>query len=966
MEHINQEYDQISKKPISEQEYNRDIIRDLFELVNNKFSLIFQEELKDKKAHKKEKKFSDYQNTISNIKKIRTLLASYTHDPTIHDNLEILSIYHIIGKFKMYISMLPVESALPYTYDISGQILYLLKKRKIKILERINVTPVYYANLTSDYLGKIFSSDTASEIVDYKDKEHNKLKVQTSKENRNQSLLDSFSKYKRYIPQEIEQYLLSSHPDVISGCFLIFFQLHMDLELSRNFQKNKTILIKFFSRVLPSALGLKLFISGKLSEYEIQMKELGITSLISIDTIFGYRVDNVQTDDIVPQVQAWVNAPKYNDNDQSDCISLENLTDIKILGNYKQIFSTHIYGSDTYYASGTANYHKYTTVDGDSEGNGKHKLTKTQLFCEKDPVVIEDELFKKGKFDCIVCTKREAIKKRAVVSTDICSHLVLSRMVSYISSEYRDFPFNHTLMRRNAKMRINFKLQYYFQENVKHPNKYLIIPLDYKRFDTHIKRKSITKMIKLLLRHSSNYQTYKDIIEQDIEKMEHIFDNTYLTYMDLEFKYGDGMLSGWKITNLIESFMNSFFTIQVLKDLKLISYLEYLSCMGDDCLIVLRNPFIPDIIPKICEGYLKYNLLIYDRKNFASTTVAEYLRVMHRPYYVQAYPARYCLSTIFYSTEFRDDKLSLDSYAQIIMGYTCRTGRPYKLPEIIKTFSKMSRSPNIRQNMYTYIYHPSRLNIYQKKKIKSQFDTLDGTFFKKQIYAVKSQWALKLDDNIINKVCKDILTSYNLVEKVRDKVEPKLNFHKMHYLYKPTFEKIKRLLIISGEVTDHHTLPSLPLSTSNYNLDTIIVDSLRLQCRGKSEQEKFNLIRDALSVINVYRYTLQKKPINFQPALNYVIGCKAGYAIDILFDTPKVSIFNMLMNTVFISSKKRNLSDAMINHRFITNSSFNIYKKDFRKYLREYMNNHSLTLLPVWKKECYKYNAHIHVMADME
>lgn len=400
-----------------------------------------------------------------------------------------------------------------------------------------------------------------------------------------------------------------------------------------------------------SNCSVKFFIKEILSEFEFTAKKICIPYILGFDTIFGFttHLQEKQELDIINQISDLCSKKEYVQTISYQTFVSDTYThwvqDDPVIGAL-EIHNIPINLSDyfsitTYYADGSSgsskvvvdrNKKKKTTEE---ELNGKPiRVTKTEFV----NVSTLDELSNDDTDQ--VYLKSERLKIRPIFAGNFKQFLIQSRLNKLIETHVR-CPNIWSLCNPKDRMRIRAFFNSKLNDNINRSinglkPKYVFLSVDFSNFDHTIKFSTIKKVVKILIERIAiiYHPSIKEYILQDLHDFLTL--KPKVEYDGKKFTYEDGMLSGWKFTNIIESFINMYFCREAIKLMKenegIDLHHEFSIGNGDDNATCLRvdSKHTPTEIAALYQKYIeqfgfKYNA----KKSLPSYYMYEWLKEIY-------------------------------------------------------------------------------------------------------------------------------------------------------------------------------------------------------------------------------------------------------------------------------------------------------------------------------------------------
>lgn len=400
-----------------------------------------------------------------------------------------------------------------------------------------------------------------------------------------------------------------------------------------------------------SNCSVKFLIKEVLTEFEFTAKKICLPYILGFDTIFGFTT-HLQTNqnlDIIQQVTDLCSKKEYKQPVEKQIFINHTyahwVDDDPIVGELNVIRDTlsmnDYFASVNYYADGSSGSSK-VIVDRnikkktrEEELNGKPiRVTKTEFVNASDLNELSNDDTDQ------VYLKSERLKIRPIFAGNFKQFLIQSRLTKLIEHHIKS-PNIWSLCNPTDRIKVRSYFNKKLNDNI-HCSmhgmkpKYIFLSVDFSNFDHTIKFSTIKSVVSILINKIALIYapSMREIILNDLREFLEL--KPKVEYEGIEFNYEDGMLSGWKFTNIIESFINIYFCREALKSMtnnENVSLTHLFSTgNGDDnttCLKVNSN-HDPEEIAELYKKYIeqfgfKYNA----KKSLPSYYMYEWLKEIY-------------------------------------------------------------------------------------------------------------------------------------------------------------------------------------------------------------------------------------------------------------------------------------------------------------------------------------------------
>lgn len=727
-------------------------------------------------------------------------------------------------------------------------------------------------------------------------------------------------KYKKYVMKDVPSKQRNSyyvevqeeesiHPDLIVGNSNMV-QYLKNMRLFRTLQEWKLLYNVLISK-FPFKLVLIRNVIKDAMEDEVQyMKNKGYISLYNLEIFLGYRCDNTDKQDIIDQMIKNYDAGNHKyGNIQRDFFRKHVDKAFNAYFNGKSFLSVlnkkhineKIFGDfqSTYGAAGSSTMHQETN-------KGKRIMTKTQFFAQLKSDNTEEIEKEHRKDPNYIIIKKETVKQRVVVNASLGTYPALARIAKVITNCYNGVTVNYNLMTKDQKAELYGRLCKYTIHNTYKNNDYLLLPLDYSSFDTTITKELILET----LRYFCGKTPYD--MDRDIDYFEKVLKRTKIKYRDYDLtrNYKYGVLSGWKITNCVESLLNYVVSYGVTQELGL--DLKDIITMGDDLILVIKKPNLSEdeqqeVLHNISEIYARVGFKVHNIKNMVGYRMIEFLRNTYYNNVVLPYPLRALTSLTYRQPTSGIDFVNYSGYLGNLQKYIIRTGSYIESDLIIRKYMSKSVNSNIKQFGYAMYVNPLDYELKNENfydYVTSIKNIKDTVLYRDLNYVFDGKYANYIEHYIKYNILSSKLTKEVIKRKNRTK-EDLDNNKKLNILVREFFKNLKC----------NSRVLNLELETYNFYINEIFVQILT------REKYNFNVMKQYM-MDSISRYYFKIGRVRVQNVFIFsLVTTKAGLK-EIITDYRLRSEYNYY-NNIIANRIKQKLYRFLIfkfmttNHRFL-------------------------------------------------
>lgn len=384
-----------------------------------------------------------------------------------------------------------------------------------------------------------------------------------------------------------------------------------------------------------------------------------------------------------------------------------------------------------------------------------------------------------------VYLKSERVKIRPVFASNFRDFIPLSRICNLITEKFKSCFNIYPTLGSKQSLQMESYLMHLLSQNERGQNKYLFLSTDYSNFDHTISFKLIKETTELLIETIIQEKTVDDrtIIQlrEDLKVFETIWKEKII-WEGTEFTYYDGMLSGWKVTNIIECFFNFIITIRVLKDLNILKSHIFTVTMGDDNVTVLewdkvRNNYNNDrfeLMEKYSQAISKYSFKISISKSMPSFLSCEWLKKIFTSTGYNHFAGRQFPSALFKHVESSFEFITINDMKSAAFLATFSIGKAVNYRTVLTHILENSKMPNFRKNANNIVNGLGKVKIKQVPVLivqEERIKLLDDMLFlvSNLPQEVKNKWieTMKpmMTDNIVSKSSWIEKDSYKVMDR---------------------------------------------------------------------------------------------------------------------------------------------------------------------------------------------------------
>lgn len=522
---------------------------------------------------------------------------------------------------------------------------------------------------------------------------------------------------------------------------------------------------------------VKFVLKEILTEFENICKQLAITELLGFETMFGFTTTEQKNQRISLEndVKDLVSLKDYEkqkinddiydmiifDYDESLGVVRKSVDDILNKNYLRELDISDYNATINYYTDGSSGknkvgvyeYTKTRSIDNLLNKEKYKSITKTELMNCYGQIESKDGID-------YVYKKSERLKIRIIFAGNLNTYYPMSRLTNIIiksmSNQLSIYPLiNYD--KRNLFSKIG---SLYMNKNLlsiisnKEPE-YIFLSVDFSSFDHDIKFETITKILRKLITKIGSYVN-NDIRLQMISDIEYIERyNTKVFFDKKEFEYHDGMLSGWKVTNSIESILNVYFCSLCIKDMNELVDHIFTSGMGDDNSTILKrkklnNEDSAEVINKKYKSLIEsYGFTYNEKKSYPSYFIFEWLKQIFSADEMKDYGFRAWCSIMFRQPTSTITSINLNELMMLASSIYEISPSNIRLNDCIRTVLLTSK-------VYSY-----RTNV--EKIINGDFEIKNNT---KYIYKINIDVKNTKIYNVLKSIIPDIDILSNYIEKI--------------------------------------------------------------------------------------------------------------------------------------------------------------------------------------------------------
>ncbi len=384
-----------------------------------------------------------------------------------------------------------------------------------------------------------------------------------------------------------------------------------------------------------------------------------------------------------------------------------------------------------------------------------------------------------------VYLKSERVKIRPVFASNFRDFIPLSRICNLITEKFKSCFNIYPTLGSKQSLQMESYLMHLLSQNERGQNKYLFLSTDYSNFDHTISFKLIKETTELLIETIIQEKTVDDrtIIQlrEDLKVFETIWKEKII-WEGTEFTYYDGMLSGWKVTNIIECFFNFIITIRVLKDLNILKSHIFTVTMGDDNVTVLewdkvRNNYNNnrfELMEKYSQAISKYSFKISISKSMPSFLSCEWLKKIFTSTGYNHFAGRQFPSALFKHVESSFEFITINDMKSAAFLATFSIGKAVNYRTVLTHILENSKMPNFRKNANNIVNGLGKIKIKQVPVLivqEERIKLLDDMLFLVSglPQEIKDKWVETMKpmmtDNIVSKSSWIEKDSYKVMDR---------------------------------------------------------------------------------------------------------------------------------------------------------------------------------------------------------
>lgn len=706
-------------------------------------------------------------------------------------------------------------------------------------------------------------------------------------------------------------------------------KIHQDLlihlELIEHYFKDKSLNeilelhLKWIQKMISKGYSYKLnlfrqILKSSTEETVQDMKEKGYLALYSIETTFGYRVDKSQRSEIVSQFKKSFYAGNEKNGIAQKTFFLKHFQSFldfkgnhsKTMREYQNVRVKNKEFLDPYailYADGSSSHHMSTN-------KGKKVMSKTQFFslCPNTKKIFEETTKVDDNIYNSIILKRETVKQRIVFNTTLNTYVPLEKISNDLIKTWSGLPVCFPLMNKTQKSDFFGRISKYLAYNRSIEQRYLILPLDYSSFDTT----STMDLIQTTIEEFGRNSPFEKEINNCLQKFLELLKNEKIEFENKDvnihqyFTYKYGMLSGWKITNLVESMLNAVVTFGVFSELK--STICDIATMGDDLIIIIDKKGMNEksqkkFLEKVSEKYNKLGFNIHPIKNMIGYRFGEFLRIAYYPYNCVSYPIRNIISLYFIQPLSSKDYLNYTNYSSSISRYVFRNNLGNKKEYEMKYFLTKNINPNIRENGFEFFKKPKKFELSMKKEFEyrtklTETEINTSSVVQKYQSMFPSTFHSQINKYVKNNIFSKIVNIETIRRKKDDKNYARDN-RKMLYL-----EEIVLKTINSPNL--HNFKSEYSLETPDYHLSALMMIYL-------DEIKKQDLLMKKMALLEVaYNYS-NLTNWNYSVFRHTLGSINSNSSLIFLMKSFKLKTYFCDYNNLIVSQIKKHLYSKIIN-----------------------------------------------------
>lgn len=221
--------------------------------------------------------------------------------------------------------------------------------------------------------------------------------------------------------------------------------------------------------------------------------------------------------------------------------------------------------------------------------------------------------------------KRELVKSRGVVNSDIYTYLLMSYMSYMCESTLYNTQKSSLFLKNNQSKKI-------FYSNIiegLEENQEYFVPIDQSSFDANVNHNMVRRCFNGYKKYCMNFNYKENDIEMILNKMEKIITKGKVQAYGKEFEFKNGIPSGWRWTSMFDSAINYAQTKALEKIMNMMGQpiiIKNLMVQGDDVNCTIEGKKSAEMLVIF---FNHIGLTTNRRKMFISKDRTEYLRVQY-------------------------------------------------------------------------------------------------------------------------------------------------------------------------------------------------------------------------------------------------------------------------------------------------------------------------------------------------
>lgn len=317
--------------------------------------------------------------------------------------------------------------------------------------------------------------------------------------------------------------------------------------------------------------------------------------------------------------------------------------------------------------------------------------------------------------------KRELVKSRGVVNSDIYTYLMMA-YVNYLVEDTLYGSEHCTLFQKSSQDR---KL---FLRNLKESfeNYELNVPLDQSAFDSQVSHKMIKECYKVYYNYCKKFFSEENDLKLIMDKIGMILtEGDVIIGKDIH-KFKNGIPSGWRWTSMFDSAINYAQVKSVeaiLNDIGICTQIKNITVQGDDVQCYLNSDYAAEAVIALMNYC---GMEINRKKMYTSRTRSEYLRneysLEDSKFSIRGIPLR-SVPSLFFRSPIKGEMLTLnsliDQWIKVIGRYRLQGSNKIMnlmITDISNYLKKKNQRRKInlisRQDIFNYLCTPSYLGGY--------------------------------------------------------------------------------------------------------------------------------------------------------------------------------------------------------------------------------------------------------------